>query len=292
MKSTDAGAFAGPLFCITNAISSSAVTSAPGLLTTTALAASPAVLPATSWPAPVTCARGSRPPDDAPARRPGQVRAVCRRAYGLHDQRPARPAAFFRPVPSNPAGPGEFPASATTVGQLVAGPCVLAGRARRARKAPTGGRPRYLPGAVPGAGEPVSLTGEVRRRRRPQLRVAVRQGRAAAGGRPPLLLINGMVRQVIDPASSRWMSCLTTSATRRSWSVSPAVLIACAAASSHHVALDPMTSITVYTLMWLDGVVALGIAAWAVVEGRRAWAGKSCGCACEPGESCTAPPAI
>jgi hypothetical protein len=108
----------------------------------------------------------------------------------------------------------------------------------------------------------------------------VRQGRAAVGGRPPLLLlINGMVRQVIDPASSRWMSCLTTSATRWSWSVSPAVLIACAAASSHHVALDPMTSITVYTLMWLDGVVALGIAAWAVVEGRRAWAGKSCGCA-------------
>jgi len=31
---------------------------------------------------------------------------------------------------------------------------------------------------------------------------------------------------------------------------------------------------------WLDAVVALGIAAWAVVEGRRAWAGKSCGCGC------------
>ena len=30
---------------------------------------------------------------------------------------------------------------------------------------------------------------------------------------------------------------------------------------------------------WLDGVVALGIAGWAVIEGRRAWAGKSCGCA-------------
>ena len=34
---------------------------------------------------------------------------------------------------------------------------------------------------------------------------------------------------------------------------------------------------------WLDGVVALGIAGWAVIEGRRAWAGKSCGCACQPG---------
>jgi divalent metal cation (Fe/Co/Zn/Cd) transporter len=34
---------------------------------------------------------------------------------------------------------------------------------------------------------------------------------------------------------------------------------------------------------WLDGVVALGIAAWAMVEGRRAWAGKSCGCASQPG---------
>jgi divalent metal cation (Fe/Co/Zn/Cd) transporter len=37
---------------------------------------------------------------------------------------------------------------------------------------------------------------------------------------------------------------------------------------------------------WLDGVVALGIAGWAVVEGRRAWAGRSCGCACQPGMSC------
>lgn len=31
---------------------------------------------------------------------------------------------------------------------------------------------------------------------------------------------------------------------------------------------------------WLDGVVALGIAGWAIVEGCRAWAGRSCGCAC------------
>lgn len=37
---------------------------------------------------------------------------------------------------------------------------------------------------------------------------------------------------------------------------------------------------------WLDGVVALGISGWAVIEGRRAWAGKSCGCACEPGRPC------
>ena len=40
---------------------------------------------------------------------------------------------------------------------------------------------------------------------------------------------------------------------------------------------------------WLDPAVALGIAGWAVIEGRRAWAGESCGCACQPGASC--PPA-
>ena len=28
---------------------------------------------------------------------------------------------------------------------------------------------------------------------------------------------------------------------------------------------------------WLDGAVALGIAGWAVIEGRRAWAGTTCG---------------
>ena len=33
---------------------------------------------------------------------------------------------------------------------------------------------------------------------------------------------------------------------------------------------------------WLDGVVALVISAWAVAEGRRAWAGRGCGCACQP----------
>jgi len=37
---------------------------------------------------------------------------------------------------------------------------------------------------------------------------------------------------------------------------------------------------------WLDGVVALGIAGWAVIEGRRAWAGRSCGCACQPATPC------
>ena len=30
---------------------------------------------------------------------------------------------------------------------------------------------------------------------------------------------------------------------------------------------------------WLDGTVALSIAAWAILEGRRAWAGTTCGCA-------------
>ena len=43
---------------------------------------------------------------------------------------------------------------------------------------------------------------------------------------------------------------------------------------------------TLWGAWWLDGVVALGIAGWAMVEGRRAWAGKSCGCACQPGEYC------
>ena len=31
---------------------------------------------------------------------------------------------------------------------------------------------------------------------------------------------------------------------------------------------------TLWGAWWLDGVVALGIAGWAVVEGRRAWAGQ------------------
>ena len=43
---------------------------------------------------------------------------------------------------------------------------------------------------------------------------------------------------------------------------------------------------TLWGAWWLDGVVALGIAGWAMIEGRRAWAGKSCGCACQPGEYC------
>jgi divalent metal cation (Fe/Co/Zn/Cd) transporter len=39
---------------------------------------------------------------------------------------------------------------------------------------------------------------------------------------------------------------------------------------------------TLWGAWWVDGVVALGIAGWAVVEGLRAWAGQSCGCACQP----------
>jgi divalent metal cation (Fe/Co/Zn/Cd) transporter len=35
---------------------------------------------------------------------------------------------------------------------------------------------------------------------------------------------------------------------------------------------------TLFGAWWLDGVVALGIAGWAVIEGRRAWAGQSCSC--------------
>ncbi len=37
---------------------------------------------------------------------------------------------------------------------------------------------------------------------------------------------------------------------------------------------------------WLDSAVALGIAAWAVVEGQRAWAGHGCSCAAQPRTVC------
>jgi divalent metal cation (Fe/Co/Zn/Cd) transporter len=43
---------------------------------------------------------------------------------------------------------------------------------------------------------------------------------------------------------------------------------------------------TVLGAWWLDSVVALGIAGWAVAEGRRAWAGRSCDCACQPTGVC------
>jgi divalent metal cation (Fe/Co/Zn/Cd) transporter len=43
---------------------------------------------------------------------------------------------------------------------------------------------------------------------------------------------------------------------------------------------------TLFGAWWLDGVVALGIAGLAVIEGRRAWAGRSCSCACEPTARC------
>lgn len=42
---------------------------------------------------------------------------------------------------------------------------------------------------------------------------------------------------------------------------------------------------TLFGVWWLDPVVALGIAALAITEGRRAWRGESCGCA-----TCSAPP--
>jgi hypothetical protein len=43
---------------------------------------------------------------------------------------------------------------------------------------------------------------------------------------------------------------------------------------------------TLWGAWWLDGVVALGIAGRTMVEGRRAWAGRSCGCACQPADAC------
>lgn len=36
---------------------------------------------------------------------------------------------------------------------------------------------------------------------------------------------------------------------------------------------------TLFGAWWLDAAVALGISAWAVVEGRRAWRGQTCPCA-------------
>ena len=46
-------------------------------------------------------------------------------------------------------------------------------------------------------------------------------------------------------------------------------------------ASDRVDGNTLWAAWWLDPVVALGIAGWAVTEGRRAWAGKSCRCACQ-----------
>jgi divalent metal cation (Fe/Co/Zn/Cd) transporter len=49
-----------------------------------------------------------------------------------------------------------------------------------------------------------------------------------------------------------------------------------------YLALAVFAGLAANTLLgawWLDGTVALGIAGWAVIEGRRAWAGKTCGCA-------------
>ena len=43
---------------------------------------------------------------------------------------------------------------------------------------------------------------------------------------------------------------------------------------------------TLFGAWWLDGAVALGIAGWAVIEGRRAWAGHGCGCASGPDRAC------
>jgi divalent metal cation (Fe/Co/Zn/Cd) transporter len=56
-----------------------------------------------------------------------------------------------------------------------------------------------------------------------------------------------------------------------------------------YLALAVFAGLAANTLLgawWLDQVVALGIAAWTVVEGRRAWAGRSCGCASQPGACC------
>ena len=43
---------------------------------------------------------------------------------------------------------------------------------------------------------------------------------------------------------------------------------------------------TLFGAWWLDDAVAVAIAGWAVVEGRRAWAGNGCACSCQPGTQC------
>ena len=43
---------------------------------------------------------------------------------------------------------------------------------------------------------------------------------------------------------------------------------------------------TLFGAWWLDGAVALGIAGWAVTEGRRAWTGHGCACASQPDGAC------
>jgi divalent metal cation (Fe/Co/Zn/Cd) transporter len=49
-----------------------------------------------------------------------------------------------------------------------------------------------------------------------------------------------------------------------------------------HLALAVFAGLAVNTWFgawWLDGAVALGIAGWAVIEGRRACRGQACPCA-------------
>ncbi|MGH3279301.1 MAG: hypothetical protein ACRDNW_09200 [Trebonia sp.] len=56
-----------------------------------------------------------------------------------------------------------------------------------------------------------------------------------------------------------------------------------------YLAIAVFTGLAANTLLgawWLDGAVALGIAGWAVIEGRRAWAGHGCACATQPGACC------
>jgi divalent metal cation (Fe/Co/Zn/Cd) transporter len=43
---------------------------------------------------------------------------------------------------------------------------------------------------------------------------------------------------------------------------------------------------TLFGAWWVDSVVALSIAGWAMAEGHRAWAGRTCACACQPGTQC------
>jgi divalent metal cation (Fe/Co/Zn/Cd) transporter len=54
-------------------------------------------------------------------------------------------------------------------------------------------------------------------------------------------------------------------------------------------ALAGLLADTLLGIWWLDPVVALGIAALAIIEGRCAWRGESCGCAAGCGQEVVQP---
>src|SRR5215472_15012902 len=68
---------------------------------------------------------------------------------------------------------------------------------------------------------------------------------------------SSLIRYVNGFPASRWMSCSTTRATRRSRRLFDAVVIAAAAAFSQDSVLVPITSITLYTLSTMAKLLSL-----------------------------------